>query len=190
MLISHFYYSNIKEACMQEELESYIGHFWFLIVKPTLIQVIYFIVLFIVALYLLFKWKLHPAIEYYVDHPKFRSKHSLLCFIAILPAPTVYVLYMLGWGFVIMGSIYNIYYQNNIKEWSRFFKQLPIHIFVYNTIFLFILFTTFLLQFTVSNEILGIFLGCLFIVDNLLVWGFLIFSNIIYHHKKKLANNI
>ncbi len=118
MLISHFYYPNIKEACMQKELESYIEHFWFLIVKPTFIQMIYFIVLFIVALYLLFKWKLHSAIEYYVDHPKFRSKHSLLCFIDILPILTVYVLYVLDWGFVIMVSIIN-----TLKEFQKEYYQ-------------------------------------------------------------------
>ncbi len=51
-------------------MESYIGHFWFLIVKPTFIQVIYFIVLFIVALYLFFKWKLQTlaGICYAVDN--------------------------------------------------------------------------------------------------------------------------
>lgn len=181
---------------MQDKIGEFVIWFFTLLLKPTVFQIAYLGVLGLVALYLLIKWKLHPAIDYYIDNPKFRNKHTLYCFIVILPAPIMYIFFMFFWAFFtkVLLAPPNAYdmggREEEIKAWKLYCvklrKQLIIHSFVYNTTFILFGSLATTLGILVNSELLvGGAMITTFVFSNL----FLEISCEIYRiRKKKLIN--
>lgn len=119
-----------------------------ILLKPSEFQILYFILLFILAVYFYLKWKLSPNLLKDLDNPNINQQTISFCFTAIYLAPILYIMIICLGTLIYKKILYRNMALNSITDkvekekltlyLERMVEVHIVHTFVYKTIFLFL----------------------------------------------------
>lgn len=119
-----------------------------ILLKPSEFQILYFILLFILAVYFCLKWKLSPNLLKDLDNPNINQQTISFCFTAIYLAPILYIMIICLGTLIYKKILYRNMALNSITDkvekekltlyLERMVEVHIVHTFVYKTIFLFL----------------------------------------------------